>query len=84
MAHHHHHSLAGQTSAAPAAAAKTATAGTVAVAPPALVFPPIVATGRAWGEPLMCAALTLVCFYRTCRRLVVRVTDWGVALRGMV
>ncbi len=32
----------------------------------------------------MCAALTLVCFYRTCRRLVVRVTGWGVALRGIM
>ncbi len=80
MAHHHHHHQAGPAPAPAAAAVAT----TAAVPQPALAFPPGVAPGRAWGELLACAVLTLVCFNRMLRHLSVNVTDWGAAVRGMV
>ena len=55
-----------------------------AVAHPPPAFPAAVEVWRQWGEPLTCVVLTLVCFNRMLRRLNITVTDWGVAVRGMV
>ncbi len=81
MVHHHHHHHAGPQ---PLPGAPAAAVTTTATAAPPFVFPPGVAVGRAWGEPLACAVLTLVCFLSTLRRLSITVNDWGVAARSMV
>ena len=76
MHHHHRHLTAPQPLLAPVAKA--------AVVHPPPAFPPGVEAWRHWGEPLACTVLTLICFNRTLRRLNITVTDWGVAVRGMV